>query len=81
MGSALLAFLTVSLSILAGYQLVSIYLSRNSERVRERLVDEFGRSPDGAAASPLYESLDQLSLESLALPGQDARRRPRRSRI
>ncbi len=71
MGLALLTFLTVSLSILAGYQLVSMYLSRNSERVRERLADEFGRAQN-RSSSPLYRNLDQLNLESMPSALQDA---------
>src|SRR6478672_8752803 len=74
---ALLAFLTVSMSIVVGYQLVSMFLARNSERVRERLADEFGKGPDAPAASPLYRKLDQLSLEPGLAIGMDSDATPR----
>ncbi len=65
MGLTILAFMTVCLSIVVGHQLVSTFLSRDSERVRERLVDEFGQPHDAPSASPLYKNLDQLNLESI----------------
>jgi tight adherence protein B len=71
-GLTLLAFLTVCLSIVVGHQLVSTFLSRQSERVRERLVDEFGQPQDMRSASPLYKNLDQLNLEGTASASPDA---------
>ncbi len=63
---ALLAFLIVCMSILVGHQLVCVFLSRNSERVKQRMADEFGSASGGqstASASPLYKNLEHLSLE------------------
>src|SRR5262249_24438569 len=62
-GLALLVFLTVCMSILVGHQLVSALLSRDAERVKQRMVDEFGQPKDEVITSPLYKNLEQLSLD------------------
>jgi tight adherence protein B len=72
----LLAFLTVCLSIVVGHQLISTFLSRDSERVKERLMDEFGQQQSGASASPLYKNLEQLSLEANTSASLDAEAAP-----
>jgi tight adherence protein B len=71
-GLVLLTFLTVCLSIVVGYQLISTFLSRDRERVRQRLVDEFGPAQNAAPTSPLYKNLDQLNLEGTGSAGSDA---------
>jgi tight adherence protein B len=74
---ALLAFLTVSMSIVVGYQLVNMFLARNSERMRERLAEEFGKAEEGPTSSPLYRKLDQLSLDPDFMPTATAEAPPR----
>jgi tight adherence protein B len=75
-GLVLLSFLIVCMSILVGHQLVRTFLSRNSERVKQRMTDEFGQSPGTIAASPLYKNLDQLNLDigGIASLGAEAAR-------
>jgi tight adherence protein B len=68
-GVALLVFLTVSLGIAAGYQLLSGWLFPDAARIRERLAEEFGKDGGQASASPLFKNLDRLSLEPV--PSQD----------
>ena len=53
---AVLAFLTVTMSIVVGHQLISMILSRDSERVKERIADEFGQPHGATSASPLYKT-------------------------
>jgi tight adherence protein B len=76
-GLALLAFLTVCLSIMVGHHLVSMLLTRDSARVRKRIADEFGQAPGKpASTSPLYKNLDQLSLEGGVFADSEAVRPP-----
>jgi tight adherence protein B len=63
---ALVVFLTVSLSIVLGYQLLSGYLDTDTTRVRQRLTDEFRPERSQPAASPLYKNLERMQLDSMA---------------
>jgi tight adherence protein B len=76
LGLALLTFLTVCLSIMVGHQLISAFLSRDTDRVRQRLVDEFGQTSATASPSPLYKNLEQLNLEATESAGLDTEAAP-----
>ena len=77
MGFAILTFLTVTMSIVVGHQLINSFLSRDSERVRERMANEFGQAAGTSAVSPLYKNLDQLSLESAVATNLDGAAPPK----
>src|SRR5687767_8693676 len=68
------------MSILVGHQLVVALLSRNSERVKQRIADEFGQPQRSASASPLYKNLDQLSLDAGRRDPETTTPRPATSR-
>jgi tight adherence protein B len=59
----LLIFLTVTLGITAGYQLLSGILFPDANQVRQRLADEFGQPGSMLPKSTLFKNLDQMSLD------------------
>jgi tight adherence protein B len=57
-----LIFLTVSLGLFAGCQLLADLLFPGASAVRRRMAEEFGKGQRGVAR-PLFKSLDQLSVD------------------
>jgi tight adherence protein B len=60
-GLFLLIFLTVTLGIAAGWEVVSGLLFRDADRVRHRLAQEFGKEQEPVVGSLLFKNLDQLA--------------------
>jgi tight adherence protein B len=60
----LLIFLSVSLGVFAGYQLLSDLLFPGASAVQRRMAEEFGKGQRGLSR-PLFKSLDQLSVDPL----------------
>lgn len=72
MGLTLLIFLTVTLSVAAGFQVLSSYWSADERRVRQRMADEFNKNKDGTALkSPLFKNPEQLTLDQAPAPELD----------
>jgi len=59
-----LIFVTVSLGIVAGYQLLAGLLFPDGARVRRRLAQEFDPTEQSPSASALFPTLPQLSLDA-----------------
>jgi tight adherence protein B len=65
----LLIFLTVSVGIVAGYQLLAGLLAPDADRVRSRLAREFDPAQNQPSVSPLFKNVARLdlSVDPLAL--------------
>jgi tight adherence protein B len=63
---SLLAFVTVSLFIVVGHQLVMSWLNADTARVTQRIAEEFGKDLDPGITSTLYKNLEHLHLEGSA---------------
>jgi tight adherence protein B len=61
----LLIFLTVTLAVVCCFQIAAGFMSADSRRVQQRLVQEFARDDqeNSAPTSPLFKNLDQLKIE------------------
>lgn len=63
MGLSLLIFVTVTLGLIAGYQLLSGVLFPGPTQLQRRLAEEFGKGGPDAPHAPLFKRLDQLSVD------------------
>src|SRR5438874_7373771 len=63
----LLIFLTVSLGIAAGYQVLWEWFHPDARRVRQRMAEEFGKELGPVSQSGLFKNLDQLTFDPAAV--------------
>ncbi|MFO0967333.1 MAG: type II secretion system F family protein [Gemmataceae bacterium] len=67
-----LVFLSVSAGLTASYYAVSSFWSRESSRIRQRIVEEFARDEEKAPRFTLFKNPEQMQLEGTAAPAEGA---------